>query len=79
MLEGALGFRIGDELVTAAAGSAVLVPKGTPHSYWSAATGLTRYLIVMTPRIAALVATLHAGTGESSEEIFRRHASELLL
>jgi len=32
----------------------------------------------MSPRTAALVAELHAGTGESYAENFRRHASELL-
>ena len=78
VLEGTLGFQVGDELVTAPAGSAVLVPKGTPHSYWNAGDVEVRYVLVMSPRIAALVAELHAGTGESYAEIFRRHASELL-
>ena len=78
VLEGTLGFRVGAELVTAPAGAAVLVPKGTPHSYWNGGQGEARYLIVMAPRTAALVETLHAGTGESYHEIFRRYASELL-
>jgi mannose-6-phosphate isomerase-like protein (cupin superfamily) len=78
VLEGTLGFRVGEERVTAAAGSAVVVPKGTPHTYWNEGPGEARYLIVMAPRTAALVERLHAGTGESFHEIFRRHASELL-
>ena len=78
VLEGTLGFRVGDDVLTAAAGSGVLVPKGTPHSYWNAGTGEARYVLVMSPRIAALVAALHSGSGESYAEIFRRHASELL-
>jgi mannose-6-phosphate isomerase-like protein (cupin superfamily) len=78
VLEGTLGFRVGDEVVTAPAGSAVLVPKGTPHSYWNAGDVEARYVLVMSPRTAALVQELHAGTGESYVEIFRRHASELL-
>jgi mannose-6-phosphate isomerase-like protein (cupin superfamily) len=78
VLEGTLGFQVGDELVTAHAGSAVLVPKGTPHSYWNAGEAEARYVLVMSPRIAALVAELHSGTGESYAEIFRRHASDLL-
>ena len=77
VLEGTLGFQIGDDLVTAPAGSAVLVPKGTPHSYWNAGEVEARYVLVMTPQTAALVAELHAGSGESYAEIFRRHASEL--
>jgi mannose-6-phosphate isomerase-like protein (cupin superfamily) len=78
VLEGTLGFRVGDDVVTAAAGSAVLVPKGTPHSYWNAGEREARYVIVMAPRTAALVEELHSGSGESAAEIFRRHASELL-
>jgi mannose-6-phosphate isomerase-like protein (cupin superfamily) len=78
VLEGALGFRIGEEVVTASSGSAVLVRKGTPHSFWNAGTDEARYLIVMAARTRSLVAELHAGTGEAYAEIFRRHASELL-
>jgi mannose-6-phosphate isomerase-like protein (cupin superfamily) len=78
VLEGTLGFQLGDEIVTAPAGSAVLVPKGTPHSYWNAGEIEARYVLVMSPRIAALVAELHSGSGESYAAIFRRHASELL-
>ena len=78
VLEGTLGFQVGDEIVTAPAGSAVLVSKGTPHSYWNAGEIEARYVLVMSPRIAALVAELHSGSGESYAEIFRRHASELL-
>src|SRR5580692_7894646 len=69
VLEGTLGFRVGAELVTASAGSAVLVPKGTPHTYWNEGPGEARYVIVMAPRTAALVERLHAGTGESFHEI----------
>ena len=78
VLAGTLGFQVGDELVTAHAGSAVLVPKGTPHSYWNAGDVEARYVLVMSPRTAALVAELHSGSGESYAEIFRRHASDLL-
>ena len=78
VLEGTLGFRVGDEVVVAPAGSGVLVPKGTPHSYWNAGEVEARYILVMSPRTAALVAELHSGSGESYAEIFRRHASELL-
>ena len=78
VLEGRLGFRVGDEVVEAGAGAGVLVPKGTPHSYWNAGEVEARYVLVMRPRTAALVAALHSGSGESYAEIFRRHASELL-
>jgi mannose-6-phosphate isomerase-like protein (cupin superfamily) len=79
VLEGTLGFRRGDELIDAPAGSAVLVPRGVAHSYWNAGSKPARYVLVMTPRIAALIDELHrpdaAGTWH---DVFRRHASELL-
>jgi mannose-6-phosphate isomerase-like protein (cupin superfamily) len=78
VLEGTLGFRVGDELVTAGRGAAVLVPKGTPHAYWNGGDTEARYVLVMSPRTAALVEALHSGSGESYAEIFRRYASELL-
>jgi mannose-6-phosphate isomerase-like protein (cupin superfamily) len=78
VLEGTLGFRVGDELVTAGPGAAVLVPKGTPHAYWNAGDTEARYVLMMSPRTAALVEALHSGSGESYAEIFRRYASELL-
>ena len=31
----------------------------SPHTYWNAGAGAARYLIVMTPRIAALIEALH--------------------
>jgi len=79
VIEGRLGFVRGDERLEAPAGSAVLVPRGTPHAYWNASTGTTRYVIVMTPRIAALVEAVHAPEARDRfRELFREHASELL-
>jgi len=79
VLEGRLGFVRGDERVEAAAGSAVLVPRGTPHSFWNSGEGETRYVIVMTPRIAALVDAVHRpASRERLHELFREHDSELL-
>ena len=80
VLEGALGFVRGDDRLEAGAGAAVLVPRGTPHSYWNAHAGLTRYVIVMAPRIAALVAAIHRPDGPGRlREVFRAHGSELLV
>jgi uncharacterized cupin superfamily protein len=78
VLEGRLGFIRGDERLEASAGSAVLVPRGVPHTFWNAGGGRARYLIVMTPRIAALVAALHE-PGANARELFPRFASELLV
>ena len=78
VLEGTLGFRVGDELVEAGPGAAVLVPRGTPHTYWNARAEPARYLLVMTPRIHRLVRELHAPGASDYGAIFRAHESELL-
>jgi mannose-6-phosphate isomerase-like protein (cupin superfamily) len=79
VLEGVLRFRIGDEIREARAGSAVLAPKGTPHAYGNARPGQpARYLLVMTPRIRALVQALHEPGAADYAEIFKAHDSELL-
>jgi mannose-6-phosphate isomerase-like protein (cupin superfamily) len=79
VLEGTLRFRIGDEEFEAAPGSAVMAPKGTPHSYGNARRGEpARYLLVMTPKIRALVEALHQPGASDYAAIFRAHDSELL-
>ena len=79
VLEGVLRFRIGDEIYEAVPGSAVLAPKGTPHAYGNARRGEpARYLLVMTPKIRALVQALHEPGASDYAAIFRAHDSELL-
>jgi mannose-6-phosphate isomerase-like protein (cupin superfamily) len=78
VLEGRLGFRLGDDEVEAGAGEGVLAAAGTPHSYWNAAGGPTRYLLVMGPRTAAMLDELHSPGAEDFPGIFARHGSELL-
>ena len=79
VLEGALRFRIGDEDFEAGPGGAVMAAKGTPHAYGNARKGIpARYLLVMTPRIRALVQALHEPGASDYPAIFRAHESELL-
>jgi mannose-6-phosphate isomerase-like protein (cupin superfamily) len=78
VLEGRLGFAVGDEQREIAAGESILVPRGTPHAYWNPSTEPARYLLVMTPRIHRLIQALHAGDRDDYEQIFREHDSELL-
>jgi mannose-6-phosphate isomerase-like protein (cupin superfamily) len=79
VLEGALRFRMADEVFEAAANSAVLAPKGTPHAYGNARRGEpARYLLIMTPKIRALVQALHEPGATDYAAIFRAHDSELL-
>ena len=76
VLEGALGFVRGEERLVAAAGAGVLVPRGVPHTFWNAQPGRTRYLIVMPPRIAALIEALHEPYDDLAG-LFSRFDSEL--
>ena len=78
VLEGALGIRLGDVVVECPAGGCVVVRAGTPHAYWNATPGLTRYLIVMTPEIRQMIRELHAGTADVAAT-FEKYDSELLV
>ena len=78
VLEGRLGFRIGDSERVVAAGESLLVTRGTPHSYWNAHGEPTRYVLVMTPRIRDLIEALHSGDRKDYARIFDEHDSELL-
>jgi mannose-6-phosphate isomerase-like protein (cupin superfamily) len=78
MLEGRLGFLVGDERREVAAGESLLVRRGTAHSYWNPCNEPARYLLVMTPRIHRLIEALHAGDRSDFARIFQEHSSELL-
>ena len=81
VLEGVLRIRMGNDEVEAHAGSAVMVPRGTPHTYWNPGAGQVRYLLVMTPNIYGLIQEIHQMTERSPSalrEVFNRHDSELL-
>jgi uncharacterized cupin superfamily protein len=78
VLEGRLGFRVGEQEREVAAGESILVERGTPHSYWNAHAAPTRYLLVMTPRIHALIQALHSGERSDFARIFEEHDSQLL-
>lgn len=78
VLEGALGFRVGEDEVELRGGGAIVVPRGTVHTFWNASPGPTRYLLVMTATIHRLVEALHqAGSGDM-EAVFEAHASRLI-
>jgi mannose-6-phosphate isomerase-like protein (cupin superfamily) len=80
VLEGALVVRVGDEDHQVPAGGAVIVPRGTPHTYWNPTAEPTRYLLVMTTRIAQLIDALHAMKDPAAEVgyVFTAHRSEFL-
>ena len=81
VLEGRLAFTLGDETVEAAAGDAVCAGRGVPHTFWNPAAEPARYLLVMTPRIDALIKAIHASDDRSPETmraLFEAHASALV-
>ena len=81
VLEGTLCVQSGDDQVHAAAGAAVFVKRGTPHTYWNVGPGPLRYLLVMTPNIYALIQDIHAMTERTPallRDVFEKHDSTLL-
>src|SRR6201989_1206480 len=81
VLEGALRFRLGEDTLEATAGGAVTAPRGTPHTYWNPRPEPARYLLVMTARIHALIAAIHAleDRGPAAmKAVFEAHDSVLL-
>ena len=81
VLEGRLCVKRGEGTVEAGAGAAVLVPCGTPHTYWNPDTAPLRYLLIMPPRIHELIQAIHAATDRSPHvmrTLFQRFDSELL-
>lgn len=77
ILEGTLTFRFRDKTVEAPAGTTVFVPAGVAHTYYETA-GPTRYLIIMTPRLRALIAALHGVPRSEQNAIMRQFASEIV-
>ena len=81
VLEGTLTFRVGDDEVEVRAGSAVLVPAGTAHTYWNPSADPARYLIIMTPNIHHLIQAIHTmpvRTRDALAAVFEEHDSTLL-
>src|SRR5258708_26934480 len=60
VLEGTLRIKVGGDEVELRAGSGVLVPRGTPHTYWNPSPDRVRYLLIMTPNIFQLFQDIHA-------------------
>jgi mannose-6-phosphate isomerase-like protein (cupin superfamily) len=77
ILEGTLTFKFVDEQVEAQAGTTVFVPAGVPHTYFEA-HGPTRYLVILTPRLHALIDALHAAPYQQHAAILGRFDSGIV-
>jgi mannose-6-phosphate isomerase-like protein (cupin superfamily) len=78
VVSGALRFRFRDDLLIAPEGSTVLVPAGVPHTFGNAGPEPSRFLIILSPRLDALIAELHAADRQEHIAIYQRYESELL-
>jgi mannose-6-phosphate isomerase-like protein (cupin superfamily) len=81
VLEGTLRVQAGENEIEAGAGSAVLAPRGTPHTYWNPGPGRLRNLLIMTPNVFSLIQGIHTlkeRTAASLQQLFQEHDSELL-
>jgi mannose-6-phosphate isomerase-like protein (cupin superfamily) len=73
---GTLRFRFDDRTVDVGPGETVFVPAGVAHTYEAIDA---RYLIVLTPRLAALIAELQRTPDRSQHAaVYERYESELL-
>jgi mannose-6-phosphate isomerase-like protein (cupin superfamily) len=76
VLEGTLRFRFADREVEIPAGGTVFVPAGVAHTYQATDA---RYLIVLTPRLSALISELQQTADRSAHAaVYRKHESTLL-
>jgi mannose-6-phosphate isomerase-like protein (cupin superfamily) len=76
VLEGSVHFRFADREIDVPAGGSVFVPAGVPHTYEAREA---RYLIVLTPRLDALIGELQATPDRNAHpEVYRKYQSTLL-
>jgi quercetin dioxygenase-like cupin family protein len=77
VLEGTLRFRFANRTVEVGPGSTIFVPAGVAHTY--EALGPARYLIVLPPRLRALIAALQSAPDRSGDaDLYHRHRSAVL-
>lgn len=76
VLEGSLHFRFADRELDVSAGGSIFVPAGVAHTYQAQDA---RYLIVLTPRLDALIRELQSTPDRAAHPaVYRRHDSTLL-
>ncbi|MCR2823509.1 cupin domain-containing protein [Lederbergia panacisoli] len=81
ILEGTLGFQIGDDTIEANRNEAVIVPRGTPHTFWNPKQENARYLIIMNKQTQKLIDAIHSTSDRSPEtmkKLFKQYEAELL-
>jgi len=76
VLEGTMKFRFQDKHIEAGPGTTVFIPAGVAHDYQTG--GDTRYLIILTPRLKALIEELHTVPFDQHQAVMRKYDSEIV-
>jgi mannose-6-phosphate isomerase-like protein (cupin superfamily) len=76
ILEGTLIFKFADRTVEVSKGTTVFVPAGVPHTY--SANDSARYLIILTPRLNALISELQTSPYNIHASIMKKYKSEII-
>ncbi len=78
VISGALRFRFKDTDLMVRAGSTLLVPAGTAHTFGNAGPARSRFIIILPARLDALINELHESSPADHAAIYRKYHSELL-
>jgi mannose-6-phosphate isomerase-like protein (cupin superfamily) len=81
VLEGTLRVRVGEQVHEVSGGGAVIVPGGTPHTFWNPRPEPARYVLVMGARTFALIQAIHAADDRSParmRQLFAEYGATLL-
>jgi quercetin dioxygenase-like cupin family protein len=78
VLEGTLRIKLGDDLMSAPAGSFTYIPRGTAHTWQSVGATPARLLVVFTPGafVSFFERFAHEPAGSSAEQQFRALGGE---
>lgn len=78
VISGALRFRLADRVVIAEAGSTVLIPAGTAHTFGNAGPEPSRYILILPTRLDDLISRLHVVDSPERAAVYADHESRLL-
>ena len=77
VLEGSLNFMFPGRQIEATAGTTVAVPAGLPHTY-VVVSKPCRYLIILTPRLDALIKELMETPYAEHDVVLKKYRSEII-
>jgi mannose-6-phosphate isomerase-like protein (cupin superfamily) len=78
VISGALRFRFSDRVLIAEAGSTVLIPAGTAHTFGNAGPDPSRYILIVPARLDDLINRLHEVDRSEHAAVYAHHASRIV-